>query len=391
MDASDELVWLINQLRNTPEPRERLRLLALGWRSLKDLGPADRVRLARELGFDGAERLVEQLSRRGGVSPSGLLAALRGAEDADYGQLRTMVKGLLDPGKRAETIDRLADEAVARLSDDGALDAAEVVDAVKAASSPEPEYPSSPFLPPPPTRDHGQRQPGVEPTLAAALAAAERDAEQAGQELREPAPPEEEPAAETDVAETELEPEAESRAPETEEVSEPEEPEFEIRAEPEPAAAPVEASVDEPARERGKTVEAEPTAPPPPRREPDVGVRDSVAFLAEEPSVLRRLRKLAAIVETLPDAGVWRLQELIELFPPGWARRRAVETLFRAGLPGDLSSALDMVNALEDGGQRLWVMSTLALSRSFDDDEREELLAAAGSRLMERRLRMRLT
>jgi len=92
MAVSQELVWLINQIRNAPSPRERLRLLALGWRTLRGLSAADRLAVARELGFDGAERLVEQLAKRGGASPSLLLRALESVASADPEQVNDRIE-----------------------------------------------------------------------------------------------------------------------------------------------------------------------------------------------------------------------------------------------------------------------------------------------------------
>ena len=80
MSVPEELVWLIAQLRGTASRRERIRLLARGWRTLRDLSPADRIAVAHELGFDGAESLVEQLSRRGGTSPAAVLELLERAQ-----------------------------------------------------------------------------------------------------------------------------------------------------------------------------------------------------------------------------------------------------------------------------------------------------------------------
>ena len=69
MTVSQELVWLINQIRNTPSSRERLRLLALGWRTLRGLSPADRLAVARELGFEGVVVAVENLGDVGATWP----------------------------------------------------------------------------------------------------------------------------------------------------------------------------------------------------------------------------------------------------------------------------------------------------------------------------------
>ena len=59
MAVPPELVWLIERLRSTPSRRERVRLLLQGREVVRAMSPQDRLAVARELGFDGAERLVE--------------------------------------------------------------------------------------------------------------------------------------------------------------------------------------------------------------------------------------------------------------------------------------------------------------------------------------------
>ncbi len=111
MSVPEELVWLIAQLRGTASRRERIRLLARGWRTLRDLSPADRIAVAHELGFDGAESLVEQLSRRGGTSPAAILELLERAEDAGPEQIVTMVQSLTDPEGRRSLGERFLNAA----------------------------------------------------------------------------------------------------------------------------------------------------------------------------------------------------------------------------------------------------------------------------------------
>jgi hypothetical protein len=63
------MLSLLHEMRSTASPIERLKLLARGWRSVRALSADDRRSLARELGFDGAEQMIDQLARRGGLSP----------------------------------------------------------------------------------------------------------------------------------------------------------------------------------------------------------------------------------------------------------------------------------------------------------------------------------
>ena len=117
MSVPEELVWLIAQLRGTASRRERIRLLARGWRTVRDLSPADRIAVAHELGFDGAESLVEQLSRRGGTSHAAVLELLERAEDAGPEQIVTMTQDLTDPEGRRSMGERILTAAKTWVAD----------------------------------------------------------------------------------------------------------------------------------------------------------------------------------------------------------------------------------------------------------------------------------
>jgi hypothetical protein len=348
MSVSQELVWLLNQLRNTPQPRERLRLLALGWRSLKGLSPTDRLRVARELGFDGAERLVEELSRRGGMSPSKLLGLLRDAETADPNRLRTMVTGLMDPDGRAEIVERLADEAADLLKDDGVIDSDEVTDAKEVGR----EF----------REDHDAVERPDEPGSDRPVIVDE-DGGDIGDE----------PADETD-----------SVVPNAGRST------VDVVIEPEAAHRTEQTTTEERAPETDDGVFGRSSAPVPTRPPASPDVETVLATLAAEASLIRRMAALRESADGLVDLDVADMQRLMAVFPPGWARRRALETVLRAGLPRDLQTAVATIDVLEDSGLRLWALTALADGRSLGDEDKEDLLAAAGSRLVERRLRLRL-
>jgi len=387
MSVPEELLWLLNQLRNTPQPRERLRLLALGWRTLKELSPTDRLRIARELGFDGAERLVEELSRRGGMSPSKLLGLLRGAESADPVRLRAMVTGLMDSDGRAEIVDRLADEAADLLRDDGVPDSDEIIDAIGEALSPEPvaREPADNALPPLPAADleSGRKAPpAAGPTLAASVAAAALDAKEVAgdfMEEHEAGGPPEDPRTEHRVIVDDDGEELGETSPEVADV-----------VEPGPAQRTAKDTIEVQAPENGEESVDRSSAPGGVRDPASRDVESVLATLATEASLIRRLRALRESADGLVDVDVFGMRRLMELFPPGWARRRALETVLRAGLPRDLGAAVAMVDVLEGSGPRLWALTALADARSLDDEEKEQLLAASGSKLVERRLRVRL-
>jgi hypothetical protein len=357
MTVSQELVWLINQIRGTPSLRERLRLLALGWRTLRGLTAADRLAVARELGFDGAEQLVEQLAKRGGASPSLLLEGLDALKSADSDEVSGLVRGLTEPDRRADTAERLMDAAAGWLSEEAAIaEAAEAAESDGPSEGEPTEFdepvvevrPPPPLPPPPPEV--------VEVELP-----------------RDVVPKDEPHVEEIDVGEAELVDDGEA-APTVEEEA-PEPPPVAEDREEVPAPVVVMQSV---------SPQEEAVEPP------AALVESAAARLAAVASLGSRFRVLAGIVDELEDTGAHTLDPVVDLFPEGWARRRAIEALLRAGVPGEVGEALALISKLARPSERMWALSTLAMSRELDEDEREAVIAAAGSPSIERRLRRRL-
>jgi hypothetical protein len=354
MSVSNEFVWLLNQLRNAASPRERLRLLALGYRTLRDLSPSDRRRVAHELGVEGAEQLVEQLARRGGASPAVLMEALRRLESTDPEQLRSLIGSLVDPDRRPEIVERALDGAVQRL--------------VEESRAPGPEQDGEPSsLPEPPGEPVS---PAARQTLPPQPPPPPPAPEEAVVELIEavpPAPRRPHPVDPTDVgvddgaavSEGELEPPPPP-------VREPELP----TARPVVPGAPAMAVQPTPAT-------LEPDEPP-------------AAVVAEAGSLVIRLRRLARSAEGLAEAEQAELVGVLERFPPGWARRRALETLLRAGVPERVDDALALIDTVDDAVGRLWALTTLVATRPLEADEVEAVLGSASSGLVERRIRSRL-
>ncbi len=112
--------------------------------------------------------------------------------------------------------------------------------------------------------------------------------------------------------------------------------------------------------------------------------------LGAEGSLLRRLRRLAAAADRLDEAGIEELGAVLECFPAGWARRRALQRLLEAGVPRSTSDAIALLELLPRPSERLWAATTLAATRRLDDQDREALLAAVPSPALRRRLGRRL-
>ena len=85
------------------------------------------------------------------------------------------------------------------------------------------------------------------------------------------------------------------------------------------------------------------------------------------------------------------LRSVVEAFPDGWARRRALVELLRTGVPPALGDALGLVEVLGSERDRLWCLGTLAENRrALNPQDRETLLAAAPSPTARRRLERQL-
>ena len=84
------------------------------------------------------------------------------------------------------------------------------------------------------------------------------------------------------------------------------------------------------------------------------------------------------------------LRSILDGFPDGWARRRAMLELLRAGIPAALPDALSLVEALGSERDRLWCLGALTDARDIPAADREALLTAATSPTVRRRLERRL-
>jgi hypothetical protein len=356
--VSDELLWLLHQIRGTASPVERLRLLARGWRSVRALSADDRRSLARELGFDGAEQMIDQLARRGGMSPSNLLSVLQRAEEADPAAVMDEVRGLIEPGRSREAAGELLDAVAEVIVDDGGQ-----VLATSSAALPA-EKKAAVDRPPSSGVDSLARGEPAPPAVSLSGAAPKHSPPA---ERVAPAGPD---GSRTGAAGPTLSPGRFRRR----------------LAGPEKSAIQPSTPAATRAAERGdaRPGAAELTG----GRRPDSGV-ELAAALSGEASLLRRLRRLSASTELLAGAGLEGFAAVLECFPSGWARRRALERLLAAGLPESVTDAIALLELLVRPFERMWALTTLAASRPLDDRAREALLAAAPSPALRRRLRRR--
>jgi hypothetical protein len=134
------------------------------------------------------------------------------------------------------------------------------------------------------------------------------------------------------------------------------------------------------------------TAPswgPPPGSAPPTAIAGGPRLIAR----FRRLREALDGKGDSADAGGdsgAALGELLDGFPEGWARRRALGEALRSGLPVSLEEAASRVAALPRPTDRLWCWSALIEGRDLDRGEALAVLAAETAPAIRRRLERRL-
>ena len=91
-------------------PVAKATALARAWRMVRRLSPVDRMALAEEAGFDGAEDLLENLAaKKGGVAPALMLQFLNNLRDRGDEGLSDVMEGLRNPETRDDILMRGAD------------------------------------------------------------------------------------------------------------------------------------------------------------------------------------------------------------------------------------------------------------------------------------------
>lgn len=134
-----------------------------------------------------------------------------------------------------------------------------------------------------------------------------------------------------------------------------------------------------------------PVRPPEPPREPAAPTRAAlVEGLAAVPALTARFRLLHRRIGEVRRLSTGDLRAVLDTFPDGWARRRALVDLIEAGVPERAADVLSLIDALQSPGDRSWCLGTLADARKLSPDERSAVLQAAPTAAGRRRLELRL-
>ncbi len=352
---------LLTKLKAAKSPLARVRVVVSGWRAVRGLSHGERIQLAAQLGLDGADDLVEVIaSHQGTAPPADLIAAVNEVQKIDPATMKSIVNRVRDPRQRAEGIrqglraveDALAGPAAVPPPVPQGPPAGFQATWLPKGVAPEPPPPSpvsspapkpiAPATPPPPRQD-------VPPVVSRPATS---------WPLRE-APPA--PAA------------AVAPSP----------------------AAPATAAVPPPARSAyppsTPTVFAPVPAQPEPARDPSASAPSGLGGqLAAVPALTSRFRHLRRHLHEMRPFSAAQLRGVLEVFPDGWPRRRALTELLEAGVPASTADALSLMDILTAPGDRAWCLGTLADRPSLTPGDRSALLQAAGTPAVRRRLGLRL-
>jgi hypothetical protein len=339
-----ELRRLLDGLRGTRSPVARLRFIAGAWKSLRRTTPEERARLATELGVDGAEEIVERLAgARGAHVPKALHEALESLRHTDAGGLRGVLTKLRDADGRRGLVKEGLQVLEEHVLDEEAGDGAQPAPAPAASTA---------------ARD----RPGGEATRLA---------------VRSPAPQPSVAVVAPRGAATHVDAKAEVAQHEAEP--------------PKPARVtspdrPKPASPRKPARAASTpTARRPPAAVAPAKGGEEAGWVSALGAIERPAERLRDLRRRGGDVGDLSES---MLLDLVDLFPDGWQRRRAVSHLLEEPAL-DNEAALDAIERLSRERDRVWCLSRLLDGRSITTQQRQRCIGLVASRAARARLARR--
>jgi hypothetical protein len=382
MASQRKLDALLFELQAAGSPLHQAKILARAWRTLRELSPTDRRLLARHVGFKGAEELLEGLaSKRGTAAPALVLEALAAARSADSDAISDILDGL-----HGSPVDEQEDAQAPELS---VTPEPVVIEGAPAADE-----------------DHREDADDVDAALGELRAVQsvaggavdqvrrESSSNEAGQRgvSRDPRGSAEDRAASIDRGEVEG----------GGDVGDPDRNGAAVEAPPTPATKLSPPVLTPPAVMRPVPVDwsrwhavetsrmaPSPKPPPGPPEEhalPPFDARAVLGALGAQNSVISQLRVLRRELEGFMGSSVDTLLQVLEVFPDGWARRRALCAMLEAGLPADSGDAIALVASLGRDSDRGWCLGILARDGRLWGSLLEQALELLGSRGVRRRV-----
>jgi hypothetical protein len=374
MSVQRQLNALLFELQTAQSPLAQAKILARSWRTVRELSPTDRRLLARQAGFDGAEQILEGLAtKKAGLAPARLLQVLNTARGTDGAEVSQLLAAIRDPSRRDEAISRGADLVSELLSSPEDAANSQEIDA---------------------DRDDDE------------LVAADADGT-----------PEEAPAAfnalHVESAQREVPPPKPDRGVAADSPASPSRREVPPPPVPQRPAAPAATQTVKPRPKLRPARKAASRATPsagwdsldvPPRRDrPDTGTgsgepsmdapasprfdaRAVFAALGASSSSFSRLRALDREIKGFGGSSLETLREVLDTFPDGWVRRRALAALISEGIPTDPQQALELIGGLEREIDRRWCLGALARRGDLKGAVLERSLGLVASPAWQRRL-----
>lgn len=365
MGSQRKLNAMLFELQAAQSPLAQAKIIARAWRTVRELSPKDRALLARHAGFDGAEEVLEGLAaHRGGFAPAMLLQMLSKARASDGRSVGQVIAALRDPERRQETIARGFDVASEVLVRPEAEEDEELGDALSELQAVEDSVAETP-----------------EEALEALN---ELDAFLEGEEEPAPTPSGSEPA---EALTGEAAPNPPSSPPEPAAPVPPPPP-------PRPRSPATSTQIDwgrwdlNNGRQRGNEPE-HPAEVSRMLKAPGSQRFDAhtvMGALGAEASVFSHLRVLHRELAGFVGSSVETLSEVLEGFPDGWARRRALAALVTAGIPTDPRDAILLVASLGNERDRSWCLGALARRGGLRGPNLKQALELVKSPFARRRL-----
>jgi hypothetical protein len=336
--TSSTLTRLLSDLKAVRSPLDRMRVLARAWRSLRRLGADERKVLAGQVGMEGAEELLEGLGRgEKRLAPVLVLRALEKAKKADPSQLRDLVSGLKDRDKRGTILQKWLNSVADDLDDQEEEPVDAPIETAPEAPQPEPAAMPATAEKTPPSSEPNRAIPVAAPPLAIPV----------GSALPKLAP----------KPQPKIGPSAAAPRPAP------------SRRVPPPVPVPIPVPWSKPASAAAKPV-------------PEQTPRFDAATPAGEPladrlhhtdSLMKRFRVLRSGLDSNGGSNTGDVTHLLEAFPAGWARRRALEALLRRHIPADLSSALKLIEDQKSSAARRWCLGTILEHWKLSAEQQDQL------------------
>lgn len=360
MTVSKDFTALLFELERARSTLDKIQILARSWRSVRRLTRADRIELARRVGFDGAEELLENLAtKKGGVAPAMLLEAVRKARRTDASELEQIMYDLKSAGESADAVS------------DGLRHIADLVDPDDNSpfelKTPQPDTESNPPQPPPAPSKVSQPKPAPEQSHGTA---APEDEDPVQQEVPEQ-PKQPEPPKPTPERAKQPTPQKEESAPAATPRTAPTTRRPTAVIPPPKRDRPAAAAAHEPRVEKAERspIPQRPTTPARTASRSPILTPTPTPEDGTEVGWVEHLKALRRVLADSTPATFSSVRDRIGLTPDGWRRRRAILAVIELCPDLGVDEILKLIADLAESRDRIWCTATLIRSRRLAPPE----------------------